>query len=176
MPRLSSLVQGLAAETAFTVLAVARSLKARGKHVVELEIGDSPYPSTPDAKQAGIRAIAENETGYCPSLGLPEFRDGGGPIRLGRVWLSGRARKYRGRLRGQAVRAVFRRGGPRSRRWCAWSSAPSFRRMCPTSSAGALGRTLGINDRESISPAGRSRRAIPGDRLEAAGHHPEFPP
>jgi aspartate aminotransferase len=74
MPRLSSLVQGLAAETAFTVLAVARALKARGKHVVELEIGDSPYPTTPGAKQAGIRAIADNETGYCPSLGLPEFR------------------------------------------------------------------------------------------------------
>jgi aspartate aminotransferase len=57
MPRLSSLVQGLAAETAFTVLAVARALKARGKHVVELEIGDSPYPTTPGAKQAGIRAM-----------------------------------------------------------------------------------------------------------------------
>jgi aspartate aminotransferase len=75
MARLSSLVQNLTAETAFTVLAVARSLKAQGKDVVELEIGDSPYPSTPHAKQAGIRAIEENETGYCASLGLPEFRD-----------------------------------------------------------------------------------------------------
>jgi aspartate aminotransferase len=74
MPRLSSLVQGLSAETAFTVLALARALKARGKDVVELEIGDSPFPSTPHAKRAGIRAIEENETGYCPSLGLPEFR------------------------------------------------------------------------------------------------------
>jgi aspartate aminotransferase len=64
----------LTAETAFTVLAVARSLKAQGKDVVELEIGDSPFPSTPRAKEAGIRAIEENETGYCPSLGLPEFR------------------------------------------------------------------------------------------------------
>jgi aspartate aminotransferase len=75
MPRLSALVHNLTAETAFTVLAVARSLRAQGKDVVELEIGDSPYPSTPHAKQAGIRAIEENETGYCPSLGLPEFRD-----------------------------------------------------------------------------------------------------
>ncbi len=74
MPRLSSLVEKLTAETAFTVLAIARALKAQGKDVVELEIGDSPFPSTPNAKRAGIRAIEENQTGYCPSLGLPEFR------------------------------------------------------------------------------------------------------
>jgi aspartate aminotransferase len=75
MPRLSALVGNLTAETAFTVLAIARALKARGKDVVELEIGDSPFPSTPHAKRAGILAIEENQTGYCPSLGLPEFRN-----------------------------------------------------------------------------------------------------
>jgi aspartate aminotransferase len=74
MPRLSNLVRNLTAETAFSVLALARALKAQGKDVVELEIGDSPFPSTPHAKSAGIRAIEENETGYCPSLGLPDFR------------------------------------------------------------------------------------------------------
>jgi aspartate aminotransferase len=74
MPRLSSLAQNLSAESAFTVLAVARALKAKGKDVVELEIGDSPFPSTPHAKRAGIQAIEENETGYCASLGLPDFR------------------------------------------------------------------------------------------------------
>jgi aspartate aminotransferase len=74
MPRLSSLAQNLSAESAFTVLAIARALKAKGKDVVELEIGDSPFPSTPHAKRAGIQAIEENETGYCASLGLPDFR------------------------------------------------------------------------------------------------------
>jgi aspartate aminotransferase len=74
MVRLSTLAQNLTSETAFTVLAMARTLKAKGKDVVELEIGDSPYPSTPHAKEAGIRAIEENQTGYCPSLGLPGFR------------------------------------------------------------------------------------------------------
>ena len=66
--------RNLTAESAFTVLAIARALKAKGKDVVELEIGDSPFPSTPHAKRAGIRAIEENETGYCPSLGCPSFR------------------------------------------------------------------------------------------------------
>jgi aspartate aminotransferase len=74
MPRLSSLAQNLTSETAFTVLAIARALKAKGKSVVELEIGDSPFPTTPSAKEAGIRAIEDNETGYCPSLGLADFR------------------------------------------------------------------------------------------------------
>lgn len=72
--RLSNLVGELKAESAFTVLALARNLKARGKDIVELEIGDSPYPSTPAAKAAGIKAIEVNRTGYGPSLGLPEFR------------------------------------------------------------------------------------------------------
>jgi len=74
MTKLSSLVQSLTAETAFTVLALARALKAKGKDVVELEIGDSPFPSTPNAKQAGIRAIESDETGYGPSIGLPDLR------------------------------------------------------------------------------------------------------
>jgi aspartate aminotransferase len=74
MARLSSLARNLTAESAFTVLALARGLKNKGKDVIELEIGDSPFPSTPHAKHAGIRAIEENETGYCPSLGLAEFR------------------------------------------------------------------------------------------------------
>jgi aspartate aminotransferase len=74
MARLSSFARNLTAESAFTVLAIARALTAQGKDVIELEIGDSPFPSTPNAKRAGIRAIEDNETGYCPSVGLPEFR------------------------------------------------------------------------------------------------------
>ena len=75
MPRLSTLAENLTAETAFTVLALARKLEALGKDVVELEIGDSPFPSTPHAKAAGIQAIEENQTGYGPSLGLPRLRE-----------------------------------------------------------------------------------------------------
>jgi aspartate aminotransferase len=75
MPRLSKLVETLKAETAFTVLSRARALKAQGKDVVELEIGDSPFPTTPAAKAAGIAAIEANKTGYGPSLGIPEFRE-----------------------------------------------------------------------------------------------------
>jgi len=74
-PPLSAFAQGLSAETAFDVLAVARRLKARGKDVVELQIGDSPFPSTRSALAAGRLAIEAGETHYCPSPGLPSFRE-----------------------------------------------------------------------------------------------------
>lgn len=71
---LSEFARSLSVETAFTVLAVAKKLKAAGKDVIELEIGDSPFPSTASAKSSGIAAINANQTHYCPSPGLPEFR------------------------------------------------------------------------------------------------------
>jgi aspartate aminotransferase len=72
---LSQFARGLTAETAFDVLAVARRLKAAGKDVIELQIGDSPFDSTRHALQGGIRAIENRATHYCPSLGLPSFRE-----------------------------------------------------------------------------------------------------
>jgi aspartate aminotransferase len=72
---LSQFARSLSVETAFTVLAVAKSLKAAGKDVVELEIGDSPFDSTASAKSAGVQAIQNNQSHYCPSPGIPEFRE-----------------------------------------------------------------------------------------------------
>lgn len=72
---LSDFAKGLSVETAFTVLAVAKQLKAAGKDVVELEIGDSPFDSTANARQNGSDAIANGATHYCPSPGIPEFRE-----------------------------------------------------------------------------------------------------
>jgi len=71
---LSNFARSLSVETAFTVLALARSLKAAGKDVVELEIGDSPFDSTAAARAGGVAAIESNQSHYCPSPGLPEFR------------------------------------------------------------------------------------------------------
>src|SRR5206468_3700060 len=65
----------LSVETAFDVLAVAKRLKAQGKDVVELQIGDSPFPSTRHAKAAGTQAIATDQSHYCGSMGLLSFRE-----------------------------------------------------------------------------------------------------
>ena len=72
---LSEFTKSLTVETAFTVLAVAKQLKAGGKDVVELEIGDSPFDSTANAKLSGTQAIENGATHYCPSPGIPEFRE-----------------------------------------------------------------------------------------------------
>ncbi len=75
VPALSSFASGLTAETAFDVLAVARKLMAGGKDVIALQIGDSPFPTTASAIRAAHAAIDAGLTRYCPSLGLPEFRE-----------------------------------------------------------------------------------------------------
>ncbi len=71
----SDFARNITVETAFSVLARAKELAAGGKRVIELEIGDSPFPSTASAKQAGLAAIAGDRSHYCPSGGLPEFRE-----------------------------------------------------------------------------------------------------
>ena len=70
----SKLAREVRDETAFAVLAIAKRLKASGKDVIELEIGDSPFPSTPAAKQAGHDAIDADRSHYAPSVGIPEMR------------------------------------------------------------------------------------------------------
>jgi aspartate aminotransferase len=74
-PSLSAFAQGLKAETAFDVLAVAKRLKAQGKDIIELQIGDSPFSSTRSALAMGMRAIQDGATHYCASLGLASFRE-----------------------------------------------------------------------------------------------------
>src|SRR5207253_6229180 len=57
------------------LLAVAKRLRAAGKDVIELEIGDSPFPATAAAKKAGMAAIEADQSHYCPSAGMPELRE-----------------------------------------------------------------------------------------------------
>jgi aspartate aminotransferase len=70
----SDFARSLVTETAFDVLAIAKQLKARGKDVIELQIGDSPFESSPSAVASGIEAIRAGETHYCASHGLPDLR------------------------------------------------------------------------------------------------------
>ena len=71
----SNFASSVTAETAFTVLAAAKRLIAAGKDVIELEIGDSPFPTPEAAVEAGIQAIRAGRTHYGPSVGIPEFRE-----------------------------------------------------------------------------------------------------
>ena len=73
-PSYSTFVRSIRPEMAFTVLAQARALIAAGKDVIELEIGDTPFPTPVHALEAGIDALRRGLTHYGPSVGLAEFR------------------------------------------------------------------------------------------------------
>ncbi len=65
----------LGTETAFEVLAKARALEARGRHIVHLEIGEPDFDTPPSIVAAGVAALERGETHYTPSAGVIELRE-----------------------------------------------------------------------------------------------------
>jgi len=65
----------LGTETAFEVLARARALEAKGRHVIHLEIGEPDFDSPRAVVAAGVAALERGETHYTPSAGIPELRE-----------------------------------------------------------------------------------------------------
>ena len=68
-------IDGLRAEGAYTVLARAQELEARGQDIIHLEIGEPDFPTPANIGQAAARAIAEGKTRYNPSAGIRELRE-----------------------------------------------------------------------------------------------------
>ncbi len=64
----------LGTETAFEVLARARSLEARGRDIVHLEIGEPDFDTPSHIVEAGVEALRHGWTHYTPSAGLPDLR------------------------------------------------------------------------------------------------------
>src|ERR1051326_5009409 len=62
-------------ESAYEVLAKAKALERQGRDVIHLEIGEPDFPTPAHVAEAGIEAIRAGETHYCPTAGLPEFRE-----------------------------------------------------------------------------------------------------
>lgn len=65
----------LGTETAFEVLARARALEAKGRHIVHLEIGEPDFDTPKSISAAGVAAIERGETHYTPSAGVIELRE-----------------------------------------------------------------------------------------------------
>jgi aspartate/methionine/tyrosine aminotransferase len=64
----------LGTETAFLVLAKARALEAKGKHVVHLEIGEPDFDTPSNIREAAKKGLDSGFTHYGPAPGLPELR------------------------------------------------------------------------------------------------------
>ena len=65
----------LGTESAFEVLARARTLEAQGREIIHLEIGEPDFPTPAHIVEAGKQALDEGWTKYGPSPGLPELRE-----------------------------------------------------------------------------------------------------
>src|SRR5450631_969124 len=53
----------------------ARDLKAKGREVISLSVGEPDFDTPDNIKKAAIAAIESGETKYPPVLGIPELRE-----------------------------------------------------------------------------------------------------
>ena len=65
----------LGTETAFELLAKAKSLESQGKDIIHLEIGEPDFDTPVHIKDAAKQALDDGYTHYVPTLGLPELRE-----------------------------------------------------------------------------------------------------
>ncbi len=65
----------LGTESALDVLLKAKTLEARGRSVIHLEVGDPDFPTPAHIVEAGIRALRDGRTRYGPAPGSPELRE-----------------------------------------------------------------------------------------------------
>lgn len=64
----------LGTETAFEVLAEVNELRAKGRDIIALSIGEPACATAPNIKEAAKKALDKNLTHYSPSAGITEFR------------------------------------------------------------------------------------------------------
>ncbi len=64
----------LGTETAFEVLARAEALRARGKDIINLGIGQPDFKTPPHIVEAAVKALRDGHHGYTPSPGIPAVR------------------------------------------------------------------------------------------------------
>ena len=74
-PTFAKRMSRLGTESAFEVLAKAKGLEAQGKDIIHLEIGQPDFSTPMNVCEAAFKAMKDGHTGYCPSAGLPEFRE-----------------------------------------------------------------------------------------------------
>ena len=73
--RLSEKMNRLGTETAFEVLARAEALKASGRDIINLGIGQPDFKTPPHIVEAAIKALQDGHHGYTPAPGIPPLRE-----------------------------------------------------------------------------------------------------
>ena len=73
--RLSEKMSRLGTETSFEVLARAEALKASGRNIINLGIGQPDFKTPEHIVDAAIKALRDGHHGYTPAPGIPELRE-----------------------------------------------------------------------------------------------------
>ena len=73
--RLSKKMDRLGTETAFEVLARAEALKAEGRDIINLGIGQPDFQTPRHVVDAAIKALVDGHHGYTPAPGIPQLRE-----------------------------------------------------------------------------------------------------
>jgi aspartate aminotransferase len=74
MPFLSSALDRVKPSATIAITQKARDLKAEGKDVISLSVGEPDFDTPDNIKEAAIAAIRRGETKYTPVSGIPELR------------------------------------------------------------------------------------------------------
>ena len=72
---LSEKMSRLGTETAFEVLARAEALKAQGRDIINLGIGQPDFKTPPHIVEAAVKALHDGHHGYTPAPGIPSLRE-----------------------------------------------------------------------------------------------------
>ena len=75
MTTLAHSLERLGTESAFEVLARARTLEAEGRRVIHLQIGEPDFDTPPHVVEAAAKALRDGHTHYCPAPGLVSLRE-----------------------------------------------------------------------------------------------------
>jgi aspartate/methionine/tyrosine aminotransferase len=73
--RIADRINLLQSESAFSVMARANAIEARGGSVVHLEIGQPDFKTPRNIIEAAYRALNEGRTGYTPAAGIEPLRE-----------------------------------------------------------------------------------------------------
>ena len=72
---LSKRVQRVKPSPTLAISALAQKLKAEGRDIINLGVGEPDFPTPAPIKQAGFEAIQDNKTGYTAVDGIPELKN-----------------------------------------------------------------------------------------------------
>ena len=72
--QLSDRVQRVKPSPTLAISALAQAMKAEGRDVINLGVGEPDFPTPDHIKAAGIAAINSNKTGYTAVDGIPELK------------------------------------------------------------------------------------------------------